>query len=252
MVRIVELRIKNFRSFDAGRRGLGHKISFLGPITFLVGENNAGKSNVLAALSQGLAFAAGTQPGLADYHRKNAGLELTLTIRVEFDSPDYSIMEKAFPVKTGAYHLARSALKLLFPSCEVSSTHSSRQRTVSWKSNGRIASGGLLQQDSSTTLAGLPSSVLPFDAFMELLKSIPDAKNAATVLAKAGLDPARTAINFGTDVGALLGNVVVPRVGVFEEVRLRPRGRGQGVLQSYDGSLVADVLHRLKNGNREQ
>jgi len=195
----------------------------------------------------------GTQPGLPDYHLKNARLELTVTVKVEFDEFDYLAMESILPVKVSAPHnLVRAALRLLLPSCEVSSTHSSRQRTVSWKSNTRLAQGNFLRSDSPAGLADPPSAVLSLDAFIEQLRSVPSAKDLNALLLKAGLDPSKTAIGFGSEVANLLANVVAPRIGVFDEVRLRPRGRGQSVLQSYDGSLVSDVLHTLKNGNREQ
>ena len=71
------------------------------------------------------------------------------------------------------------------------------------------------------------------------------------VVAK-GLDPSLVAIQFPADIGTALAGVLLGRVAVFEEVRFRPASRGGPILESYDGSRVADMLFALKNGSSVQ
>jgi len=209
-----------------------------------------GKSNVLAGLRDCLSFAFGTQPSQADYYLKNTRLELTLGMKCQFDESDFDVMERSISVKTEVSRSAiRSALRLLFPNCDVYTTHSSRGRTVQWTFGTRQARNRALVPDPSL---GTPTSVLSFDAFVGKIKSAPDAESVDALLTKVGADPAKTSIEFDQDVGGLVGGAISNRIAVFDEVRLRPRGMGQTTLQSYDGSRVADVLHALKNGSREQ
>ena len=194
----------------------------------------------------------GGKPSQDDYHLKDTRTPVALGIKFEFDDVDYVMMERMLTIKTEAPgSVINSALRMLFPSCEASSVHSSRENTVSWRFNGRVASKTHLSSEASTDRSE-PRSVLPLHSFIEHCRSVPEAGNADAILRKAGLDPLQTAINFERDVASLAGGLIAPRLGVFDEIRLRPRGTGQSVIQSFDGSRVADVLHTLKNGSREQ
>ncbi len=252
MVRVTELRLKNFRSFGAGPDGTGQRITFAEPICFLVGENNVGKSNVLSALRECVNYALGVGASPADYHLKNPRLEMRLGMRVEFDDIDYELMERILLIKADKPRsVIRSALRMLIPSCEISSVQSARSRAVSIEIQGRPGSGNFLFPLPSPD-GRQPTSSLPLETFIEYCRSFPEAEKVESVLRKGGHDPSTTSINLGSDIGNLIGSVAGPRLAVFEEVRLRPRGVGQPTTQSFDGSRVADVLHTLKNGDRGQ
>src|SRR5439155_14128902 len=134
MVRIVELRLKNFRSFGPGPGGQGSRLVFRGRLTPLLGENNSGKSNILAALKLGPSFAAGLNPSGEDYNRRRTDNELVIGMELAWDEGDIPDLQSTLQLQHARNQRSiEFALRSSLLRCGFNVRYLRGQRTVSWK-----------------------------------------------------------------------------------------------------------------------
>ena len=254
MVRIVELRLKNFRSFGPGPEGQGSRLVFRGRLTPLAGENNSGKSNILAALKLGPSFAAGLNPSGEDYNRRRMENELGIGIELVWDKVDVPDLQSALQLRSPRIQRTVDfALRSTLLRCGFNIRYVHGQRSVIW----RVGPTNVWNQyllfhpvDPRKGIDGHRS--LSFEELIEDLQPSSKRVSMKSLVVAKGLDPSLVAIQFPADIGTALAGVLLGRVAVFEEVRFRPAGRGGPILESYDGSRVADMLFALKNGSSVQ
>ena len=254
MVRIVELRLKNFRSFGPGPGGQGSRIVFRGKLTPLVGENNSGKSNILAALKLGPSYAAGLNPSGEDYNRRHVDNELAIGMELVWDEADVPDLQTTLQLQNAKNQRSvEFALRSSLLKCGFNVRYLRGQRTVSWKIGQTHVWNQYLLFHPVDPRKGVDGHrLVSFEELSDHLQPTAKRLSLKSVVIEMGLDPSLVAVQFRADIGIALAGVLLSRVAVFEEVRFRPASRGEPILESFDGSRVADMLFALKNGSSAQ
>jgi len=242
-MKLIKLRLKNFRSYREKNSKEG--ITFGNGINLLVGENNAGKSNLLKALD----LLKGENPLTPnDYY---GGIEnekeVYLELEVEFTSREL-----------------KGILGFLVESSNISKTKTEKIQddlrrarfSYSSKTGSMVRIMQLYVKEAEARLDSDFSegnyTIVQWKQILDAYSDSPDS--SVSMVARTELEkvkgPAR--IRFNRNVNAEICGLFRQKLKIFSEVRQRPGGRNAKILESYDGSLVADVLATLKMGNRQQ
>jgi predicted ATP-dependent endonuclease of OLD family len=243
-MKLIKLRLKNFRSYC--EKNFKEGITFGSGINLLVGENNAGKSNLLRALDL---LKGETLLTPNDYY---GGIEnkkeVYLELEVEFTSRELKEI-LAFLMGNLNVSILNKTEKMQFDLRRAEFSYSS-------KTGPMIRIMQLYVREAEARLDSDFSegsySVIPWKQILDAYSSSPDSsvsRVARTELEKIK-GPAR--IRFDRKLGEDIYRLFRQKLKIFSEVRQRPGGRNEKTLESYDGSLVADVLATLKMGSRQQ
>jgi predicted ATP-dependent endonuclease of OLD family len=242
-MKLLKLRLKNFRSYCEKNSKEG--ITFRSGINLLVGENNAGKSNLLKALD----LLKGETPLTPnDYY---GGIEnekeVYLELEVEFTSRERkailaSIMGNLNVGITKTEKIQDNLRRAEFSYSSKTGPMVRIMQLYVKEAEARLDSD--FSKDNYT--------IVDWKQILDAYFSSPDSsvlKVARTELEKVK-GPAR--IRFNRNVGGDIYQLFRQELKIFSEVRQRPGGKNANTLESYDGSLVADVLATLKMGSRQQ
>jgi len=242
-MKLIKLRLKNFRSYREKNSKEG--ITFRSGINLLVGENNAGKSNLLKALDL---LKGETQLTPNDYY---GGIEnekeVCIELEVEFTSREQ-----------------KEILAFLMGNLKVSMTKTEKiqddlsraEFSYSSKTGSMVRIMQLYVKEAEARLDSDFSNdnyaIVPWKQILDAYSSSPDS--SVSMIAKTELEKSKspTRIRFNRNVGEDIYRLFRQELKIFSEVRQRPGGKNAKTLESYDGSLVADVLATLKMGSRQQ
>ena len=255
VVRVTELRLRNFRSFGPGPAGKGHPITFRGARSYLVGENNSGKSNIFGALKLAPILATGTSPQREDYHLGNLNVELALGMEFTLERADIDMVLESFQLARdrARERAARAALTRYFGRCSLAVKFRIGRRSVVWKVGQMYAWDRFLLFHPPDLQRGIDGHrPITFETLIERRTPGRQRSSLQSLATEEGIEPDKVAVQFSSDVGGMLSSLLLSRIGVFDEVRFRPQGRGEAVGESYDGSRVADMIFALKNGSDGQ
>jgi len=245
-MRLLSLELKNFRSY--GEKNAGKKIIFRNGINLIVGENNVGKSNLLRALE--FLEKKTTLDSTDCYSGDTEEKEVSLELNVKLTGRD---LQEFIEVVTErrTYANSRQLEKLTNSFGEVHFLFSS-------KGNHQIRIGSLFilknHAKLTTDFATSKQYDIPWKQVLESYFSVPDSSIFTVVRNEAENNSKSEDIRivFQENIMEYLSNLLNQKLKIFSEVRQRPSGRNEKVLESYDGGLVADVLANLKMGNRQQ
>lgn len=247
-MRILYIRLKNFRSF--GERNSENRIVFKDGMNLVVGENNVGKSNLLKALD---IFKTSFSPDANDWHVGDRRKELFAELEVELT--DNELTEFVENLIGPAHSIASNKMNRIMRELgrSICLTFSSRGKRARLAKIGdlhvRGDHGYMTSDNDARKYVDLDWSKL-LDAYFETIDFTIPMVIDNQVKAQSEAKAARIA--FPMNVEELILNLVSHKLKVFSEVRQRPAGRNEKILESYDGALVADVLANLKMGDRQQ
>jgi hypothetical protein len=241
-MRIKALEIKNFRSF-AETPSL---LKFGDGINILVGENNVGKSNILKSLELLKSKRALTHE---DFHKGETDREIRVTASIELNEKEIEYFTTNLLIGSRDSEHVRKIVSELKNAFELEYSSKVGDHIVKFHdfwvrgdhlyllSNFAGGSYQTVEWDDIVKKFFDPDNNLPL---LELMKKELVSKDKKKV------------IHFRTNVSEILRNMFDQNVKNFLEIRQCPSGSNQGVFESYDGALVADVLANLKNGNQTQ
>ncbi len=242
-----KLDVKNFRSFDEE----GISIKFNRGVNLIVGENNVGKTNIL----QSLEIPNIPQPrsfSTEDYYKGENKREIQIDIVVEFDEKEIKdIVEEIFSELEERPNDIQSIISEFGKEIKLSYSSRRDRIIIKWHGFYLFSNGLYLYQEH---LYRSPQQSI---AYKEIRQRIIDGGQSITNNIKQKLtfekerEPPKF-VDFNKDIVEIFLNVFNNKLKNFTEVRQRPLGENQEVLESYDGRLVADVLANLKNGNQIQ
>jgi hypothetical protein len=241
--------MKNFKSFGPGRGGNGTRVLFDDRVSTIVGENNVGKTNILSAIRRAAILESeGNRPKQQEYHLSNQNVEFLLGLKVSFDPSDFKDLEVSLGIEyEGPRRKIRLALKVLLPECEFIVSFPPGERKSVWKLGNWYLSGLTLYPRFPDEKV-LDYSVVAFDDLLPKLRLSSKRPSLRTGITAMGYDSSTTAIQFNLEISRPLVDLIRKRTGIFDEVRFKPKGTGDTIEESFDGSRVADLLFKLKMG----
>jgi predicted ATP-dependent endonuclease of OLD family len=243
-MKLIRLRLKNFRSYR--EKNFDEGITFKSGINILVGENNVGKSNLLRALDLLKGEVQLTQNDC--YAGDENGKDVILELEVEFNIRELKeillLLTRGLNVDANRDRKMQEGLKRAHFFCSNKTGTSVKILDIYIKGKE-----GKLDPDFS----GTGYAVIPWRQLMDVYSSSLSSSISQAVKMEFGKtkNPSPR-IGFNEDFGAGIYRLLRQRLKIFSEVRQRPGGKNEKILESYDGSLVADVLATLKMGSRQQ
>lgn len=242
-MKLLHLKIENFRSF--GEKSTEEKMVFKDGVNLIVGENNVGKSNLLRAFE---VFKEGYSPDKNDWYAGHQEKEFVIELEVELSSRELRVFLKDFMRPKYIRDATKTKRIIKDLGRKVWLIFSSRRgRFVKIKELYIKGSGAKLNSDFSS------SSYEAIDWFEILDKYFNTIDfSIFTVIKERIRGDKERRIQFKKNLDNSFFNLLAQKLKNFSEVRQRPRGKNQKILESYDGSQVADVLATLKMGNRQQ
>jgi putative ATP-dependent endonuclease of OLD family len=237
---IKSLEIRNFRSFDE----TSSPLKFSDGINIIVGENNVGKSNILKSLE----LLKGRELSPEDYYKGETDREIRITAVIELNEEEMKNFAGHFVERRRPKQVERVMAGL--------------KKTFELEYSSKQAGGYIVRFNDFEVLGGdhlYLSPVMRGGNYItvewdEVAKRFldPDNKLPLVELMEGTLRGKREVIHFRFNISNLIRAMFNERIKNFVEIRQCPSGTNQNVLESYDGTLVADVLSNLKNGNRVQ
>lgn len=245
-MKIQHIKLANFRS--VGPSGIEIKAS--PGLNVIVGENNAGKSSVFAAVTQALAQNFQSFPSSADYRFGVERPELQLKVSFDEDDDDDLI---ALLLDQGVQALASQGQRVprehliellrLWPDATFQVGPDPGTGFTNAFTLGRFATSGSSIQSGSNKGPNYSPQQLLTDRTGE-----------------EGLTPAAffqskvASLQLNQTVQVLICQYVAGRILSFLDVRNRPTGVGgtRGIDNSLDGATTAALLHSLRNGPYER
>jgi len=245
-MKLSHLKIKNFRSF--GEKNAEEKIVFKDGVNLIVGENNVGKSNLLRAFE---VFRVGYSPDNNDWYAGKIETEFVVELEVELSSKELRVFLKDF---IGAEYIrdAKKTKRIIDDiGRKVCLTYSSEKGIlIKIKELCIKESVGKLNADFS---AGGYQGIKWLDILDKYFNSARAVDfSIFTVIKEHIKGEEERRIQFTKNLNSSFFRLLAPKLKNFSEVRQRPYGKNEKILESYDGSQVADVLATLKMGNRQQ
>ena len=243
-MKLIKLRLKNFRSYC--EKNFKEGITFGSGMNLLVGENNAGKSNLLKALDL---LKGETQLTPNDYY---GGIENEKEVYVELEVEFTSREQKEIL----AFLMGNLKVSILNKTEKMQLGLRRAEFTYSSKRGAMVRIMQLYVREAEARLDSDFSegnyAVIPWKQILDVYSSSPDS--SVSVVARTELEKTKSPvrIRFDRNVSADMYRLFRQKLKIFSEVRQRPGGRNEKTLESYDGSLVADVLATLKMGSRQQ
>lgn len=242
-MKLSHLKIKNFRSF--GEKNAEEKIVFKDGVNLIVGENNVGKSNLLRAFE---VFKAGYSPEHNDWYAGKTETEFVVELEVELSSKELRVFLKDF---IGAKYIrdAKKTKRVIDDiGRKVCLTYSS-EKGVLIKIRELYIKGSVGKLNSDFSAGGYQA--------IDWLKILDKYFNTVdfsifTVVKEQIRGDKERRIQFKKNLDNSFFKLLTQKLKNFSEVRQRPYGKKEKILESYDGSQVADVLATLKMGNRRQ
>lgn len=237
---IKTLEIKNFRSFDE----VSSPIKFGDGINIIVGENNVGKSNILKSLE----LLKRRDLSSEDYYKGETDREIRIIASIELNKEEMKDFVSRLVQK-------RSPSQVKRVMSEIQNTfdleYSSKAGGLIVRFHEFWVSGDRLQLSSD--IGGGSYQTIEWEEiiqrFFDKDNNLPLVKLMKSELISNG---ERKIIRFRQNISERMRVIFDQKAKNFLEIRQCPSGSNQNVLESYDGTLVADVLANLKNGNRIQ
>jgi predicted ATP-dependent endonuclease of OLD family len=241
-MRISKFEIANFRSYKEATIIPGSKINVI------VGENNVGKSNLLAAI-QFLKSLGGV--GRDDWPDGKANGPLALSLECSLRDQDIAVI--AYELEVSVEEFKKSfgdnlAIRIIGP-------HPNRNPEVS-------VEFGSLQIFADNTFGIHPVDLKLGYQSIDWREVVSLSRKSGRLLLQVAkeMTEQRKKQNMGVEVRMGVGKSMYDAVGrifreslfLFPEFRQRPQRAAAEVLSSPEGSQVAAVLFNLKNGTREE
>jgi putative ATP-dependent endonuclease of OLD family len=246
-MRLISLRLKNFRSYGEGNsRESAHTLIFKEGINLVVGENNVGKSNILRSFE----FITGSlQLDDTDRYCGNVENEVLLELEVLFADEELREFSRAL---SGERPREDPKVRMLMREFRRIHFILSSVTTQRVRIGDLYIQGNLIRPPPLATESG--HTDVPWKQILENYYNT--YGSSITAVIKNEIDKAKKPgicrVMLPIDLQLTLLGLLRQKLKVFSEVRQRPSGRNEGVLESYDGGLVADVLANLKMGTPQQ
>jgi predicted ATPase len=240
------IRLKNYRSF--GERNAEKKITLKDGINLIVGENNAGKSNFLKALE---IFKTSYSPEVNDWYVGDQGKELFAELEMELSDSELKDFVRSMIGPTNSVDPQKVKRVMEEFGRSICLTFSSRGKRARLAKIGNLFITG--DEAHLTPDIDRRGSLIDWRKLLDSYFQTVDFSIPMLAAKQGGTGETKTpGIAFNINVEELILNLLGSKLKVFSEVRQRPSGRNEQVLESYDGALVADVLANLKMGKRQQ
>lgn len=245
MMNILSLKVKNFRPFKGADKEV--KIVFRKGINVIVGENNVGKSSLLRALQ---IISGQTSSINSDFFKGKSNNEQVLEVELELGKNE---LKELISNITGNNKYLRKAENLerfikdfgnkFFLTYSSIAGFSLKTDVLSFRGPRAV-----LIRDFEPTA----QLEYKFKAFLQDYFS--EKHHRIVTLMKKGAGPglSTTRLDWEGDPTKFIQKKFQICLKVFSEIRKRPAGSSQRVLESLDGGQVASVLFSLKNGNKKE
>jgi AAA ATPase domain len=233
---IESVQISNYRSFGVN----DVRFTFDVGLNTIIGENNAGKSNLNHAILQLLPLNLHEykKPIEDDFHNRNTEHPLRIQLRAHMHETDMSFLleEMKIPVslKEDFFNLFGYGLSFDFEysySQNLVTTYIQIGNIIiSKRSEGRLANSNPTSNDQRPWTEYIQNAV-------EKIKSLKDQAE----------EHRNTWIAFGIDIESLVGKLLCSSIISFPEFRQRPLKGERGHITSTSGVALSDILYKLKN-----
>jgi len=240
-MKLLKMIIKNFRSFGQGNEG--DRITFKDGINLIVGENNAGKSTILRATEL---FGEEKSLNENDWHAGPGGKEIVVEMEMELNEKEQlDFIRQLARTKESQIPENINRLVLDFGN-RISLILTDKGRWLKAKDLYISHNQAYLTQNQSA------QKVVKWTEILDVYYKTPVSSIFGLIKERVSLAKVDCLFDLQTDIENSILNLVKTKLKSFSEVRQRPGGKNQKVLESYDGSQVADVLGSLKMGTRQQ
>jgi putative ATP-dependent endonuclease of OLD family len=245
-MRVLSLKVKNFRAFE----GIGEEVKILlnNGITVIVGENNVGKSSLLRALR---IIAAQISFDNRDFHKGERGNERILELEFQIDRNE---LKKFLNYITGNSKFLKDQENLKRFTTDLGNhfiLSISRYGLTLQTEELMFRSNHLQLKEHNATRFTHNKLDIFFESYLSDKKlTIVDflRKKVSRIVDKSN----GFFIEVSGNPAKHFQEILRQKLKVFSEIRKRPAGSIQRVLESLDGGEVASVLFSLKNGNRKE
>lgn len=254
-MKIEKVSINNFRSIGPS----GVEFYPMEGLNVLVGENNAGKSTIVTAIT--LAFHAiygDIHINPRDYHKLgSSAIKVSISIRLS-ESEEEELCEAIMGIndtmrdKLGEQYdrIKQDLFNFLFLRLEIGFIAIQRPNDVSevskvLKCGNILYLRGAHVRSVNNFSSGVVLNIS--DALMDYSKS--DAATLADFILDRLQGDDNLILDMRSDIERVIANIMQRNLKNLSEVRVRPVGGMADVLESPDGRETADVLQKLKNSD---
>jgi putative ATP-dependent endonuclease of OLD family len=240
-MKLRKLRIRNYRSFGEGIEN--EHIEFKDGLNLVVGENNVGKSNILRATE---AFNHQGQWDDSDWYTGKRDKEFTTEMEIELDEKEQKeiiqlliIRHKNLEPEMQKRLIAELGAMACFMFSSVKGRRIKIKEFYFSGSQARL-------NDTFGQSAKIVKWSDMLDAYLQ------SSKSSLSGFVHETYGKENSVFDLKADIEGVFAGLLRQKLKNFSEVRQRPGGKNEQVLESFDGAQVADVLATLKMGNSQQ
>ena len=239
-MKVSRINIQNFKSFNEKT-----EIELVEGLNTIVGENNAGKSNIFRALN---AIKEQSHFNKDDFHNGNTDSPGVISIDVLLEEEDLNKFFNFLEMSPALAEEFKDTFKI---------DTSLKMRILS-NEPGRLSHNteiGVLSFAGSVGNFEIISPAAPYNRIRwnDIKKQLEIGENLKAVLKRAVDPKVNSSIDFHRDVSSFFQDLITYKnMVIFPEFRERPDKNAVDTFDSPDGKNISSVLFNLKNGNRKQ